>query len=213
MYRFSLWKLLRQTNQPRSLDQPSASACNGVKIVAMQSQRGISWVQAALLFSVCGMVSSQLGNLEGWGAYLLPIPFGILAAWLLVGRVGAGFALVVLDALVWQLAYRAAMALDEAKLPGGVVFCLAGLIGGLGVTLAAALSKRQAPPMSSLVVGALTGAICGLPFAWWFGAGNQGPIPEWALNLLCYGIWQGAVGLSLWRSFGKSQAQKLPGAA
>jgi len=177
---------------------------NGSSIVAMWSQGSIRWAQAALLFSVCGAASSQLFALGKWGDYLLPIPFGMLAAWLCVGRAAAGLALVVLDGLVWQLALRTAVELGTQGATGRKVFamCLAGLIGGLGVTLATALSKRQAPSVSSLGTGALTGAICGLPFAWWLVAGNQAPIPEWALTLLSFGIWQGAVGLSLWRSFG-----------
>ena len=81
----------------------------------MWSRRNLGWAQAALLFGVCGAASSRLVNPEGggtwaeWGFYLFPIPFGVVAAWLYVGRIVPGIALVILDAAVWQLAYRVAV--------------------------------------------------------------------------------------------------------
>jgi len=180
---------------------------NGSKIVAMWSQSGIRWAQAALLFGVCGAASSQLVNLEGWstwGFYLLPIPFGIAAAWLCVGRLAPGIELVIVDAAVWQLAYRMAhwFATDGPPLQRVAAMYLAGLVGGLGVSLATALAKRQAPGMRAVGIGALTGGVCGLPFAWWVIAGDRVPIPEWAFWTLCFAIWQAAVGVCLWRGFG-----------
>ncbi|MGB7758726.1 MAG: hypothetical protein WBL61_02800 [Bryobacteraceae bacterium] len=179
---------------------------NGSKIVAMWSQSSIRWAHAALLFGVCGAVSSQLVNLDGWstwGNYLLPIPFGIFAAWLCVGRLAPGIALVILDAAVWQLAYRTAhwLATDGPVLQRIAAMYLAGLIGGLGVSVAAALVKREAPPMRAVGISALAGGVCGLPFAWWVIVGNQVPIPEWAFITLCFAIWQAAVGVCLWQGF------------
>jgi hypothetical protein len=176
----------------------------------MWSQRNVGWAQAALLFGVCGAASSRLVNPEGggtwaeWGFYLFPIPFGVVAAWLYVGRIVPGIALVILDAAVWQLAYRLAVyrppiSMVVTPAPG---ICLAGLVGGLGVSLATALCKRQAPGMRNVGLGALTGAVCSLPFVWWVIAGDQLPIPEWAFWTLCFAIWQAAVGVCLWRGFG-----------
>ena len=177
---------------------------HGGSIVAMPSQSRIGWAQAALLFAVCGIASSQMTYLDNWGDYLLPVPFGILAAWLCVGRAVSGFCLVILDAAVWRLALRVAVELGAEGPTGRKLFamCLAGLIGGLGVTVSTALAKWQRPTVSSLAAGAAIGAICGLPFAWWLVAGNQAPLPEWAMLLVSFAIWQGAVGLNLWWNFG-----------
>jgi len=113
----------------------------------MWSPRNASWVSAALLFAVCGAASSQLLNLNEWGTFLLPIPFGILAAWFSVGSLAPGIALVALDAAVWQAAYRLAVRFgsDGPNLQRVAAMYLAGLVGGLGVSLAAALCQRRAP--------------------------------------------------------------------
>jgi hypothetical protein len=114
-----------------------------------------------------------------------------------------GIALVVLDAAVWQLAYRMALGLasDGPVVKRLAAMYMAGLVGGLGVSLAAALVKREAPPMRAVGIGALAGGICGLPFTWWVIAGHDLPIPEWAFITLCFTLWQGAVGVCLWRGF------------
>lgn len=78
---------------------------------------------------------------------------------------------------------------------------LAGLVGGLGVSLATALVKRHAPAMRAVGICALAGGVCGLPFAWWLIAGNQAPIPDRAFAALCFAIWQAAVGVCLWGGF------------
>jgi len=85
---------------------------------------------AALLFAVCGAASSQVLNLDDWASYVLPVPFGIVAAWLCVGRVAPGIALVILDAVVWQLAYRIAVKFgaDGPTLQRIAAMYLAGLV-------------------------------------------------------------------------------------
>jgi hypothetical protein len=190
--------------------QRRTAVANGSKISAMWSQRNLGWQHAALLFGVCGAASSQLLNLNDWGvflndlgAYLLPIPFGIVAAWLLVEGIVPAIWLVVLDAAVWQAAYRLATRFaDEGPIVQRVAaMYLAGLVGGLGVSLAAALCQRRAPSMRAVGLSALAGGVCGLPFAWWVISGNQAPIPDWAFSILCFAIWQAAVGVCLWRGF------------
>jgi hypothetical protein len=170
----------------------------------MWSQSSVRGTHAALLFSVCGAASSQLLNLEDWGIYLLPVPFGILAAWLCVDGIVPGIALAILSEGVWQAAYRVAERMGTEGGTGQKVFamCLAGLIGGFGVALATAASKRLAPPLAALGTIAIAGAICALPFAAWLISGNEAPLPEWLQMLLSFAIWQGAVGFGLWRSFG-----------
>jgi len=169
------------------------------------SQSSVRWAHAALLFGVCGAASSQLVNLDDWGSwsYLLPIPFGIVAAWLCVGKIVPGIALVILDAAVWQLAYRlaAGFGTEGPNLQRVAAMYLAGLVGGLGVSLATALAKRQAPAIRAVGISALAGGVCGLPFGWWVVSGNQVPIPEWAFSTLCFAIWQAAVGVCLWQGF------------
>jgi hypothetical protein len=169
----------------------------------MWSKRNAGWAQAALLFGVCGAASSQVPNLGEWGNYLLPVPFGIAAAWLSVGSLAPGIALVALDAAVWQAAYRLAVRFgsDGPNLQRVAAMYLAGLVGGLGVSLAAALCQRRAPGMRSVGIAALAGAVCGLPFAWWLISGNQAPLPDWAFSTLCFALWQAAVGVCLWRGF------------
>jgi len=168
------------------------------------SQSSVRWAHAALLFGACGAASSQLfDHLGDWGVFVFPIPFGLAAAWITVGSVVPGLALVILDAAVWLIAFRmaAALAANGSTLQTIVGIYLAGLIGGLGVGLATALVMRQAPAMRAVGMGALAGGVCGLPFAWWVIAGNQVPIPEWAFSTLCFTIWQAAVGVCLWRGF------------
>ena len=169
----------------------------------MGIQDRVGWAQAALLFAACGAASSQLLNLGDWGLVLLPVPFGVLAAWLCVGRVRPGLALVVLDACAWQTAYRVAgrLGTESGAARKVLAMCLAGLIGGFGVALAAALTKRRAASAANLATAAAAGAICGLPFAAWLITGNEAPLPEWAEMMVSFGIWQGAVGLDLWRNF------------
>jgi len=169
----------------------------------MWSQSSIRWAHAALLFAVCGAASSQVLNLDDWASYVLPVPFGIVAAWLCVGRVAPGIALVILDAVVWQLAYRIAVKFgaDGPTLQRIAAMYLAGLVGGLGVSLATALVKRHAPAMRAVGICALAGGVCGLPFGWWLDGGKQAPIPGWAVAALCFAIWQAAVGVCLWGGF------------
>ena len=127
----------------------------------MWSQSSIRWAHAALLFAVCGAASSQVLNLDDWASYVLPVPFGIVAAWLCVGRVAPGIALVILDAVVWQLAYRIAVKFgaDGPTLQRIAAMYLAGLVGGLGVSLATALVKRHAPAMRAVGICALAACL------------------------------------------------------
>ena len=165
----------------------------------MWSRTNIGWARAALLFGVCGAASSQLLNLGDWAYYALPIPFGVLAAWLTVESVASGIALVVLDAAVWQVALRLAtrFGTDGPTLQRVAALYLAGLVGGLGVSLATAVCQQREPAIRGTGIAALAGAVCGLPFAWWLIAGNQAPIPEWAFSTLCFALWQAAVGACL----------------
>jgi len=160
-------------------------------------------VPTALLFAVCGMASSQLLNIENWGTHLLPVPFGLLSAWLLVDAAGPAIVLVVLDAAVWQIAFRVAADLGAQSGTGRRVFALflAGLVGGLGVTLATALAQRRRPSLTAIATGSVLGGLGGLPFAAWVVLGLRSPIPEWLMLILCFAIWQGLAGASLWVSF------------
>ena len=169
----------------------------------MPSQSSVRWAHAALLFGVCGAASCRLFDLGDWAGYVFPIPFGLVAAWICVGGILPRLALVILDALVWQLAYRMAVALaaDGPTLKRTVGVYLAGLAGGLGVSLATAIVKRQAPAIRAIGICALAGAVCGLPFAWWLISGNQAPIPDWAFSTFCFAVWQASVGVCLWQSF------------
>jgi len=165
----------------------------------MWAQRNIGWARAALLFGVCGAASCHLLDLGDWANYVFPIPFGLLAAWLSVGSVAPGIALVVLDAVVWQAAYHLAtrFGAEGPTVQRVAALYLAGLVGGLGVSLATALCQRRAPAIRGTGIVALAGAVCGLPFAWWVISGNQAPIPDWAFSTLCFTIWQAAVGACL----------------
>ena len=160
---------------------------------------------------MCGAVSSRLLDLDNWNRWsihLLPILFGIVAAWLCVIRMAPGVALVILDAAIWQLAFRiGAIAMDPPTPQRVLWMCLAGLVGGLGVSLATAMCQRRAPAMSSVGVSALTGTFGSLSFAWWLVFGNYAPIPDWAISTLSFTIWQAAVGVCLWHGFrlGKPQ--------
>ncbi len=172
----------------------------------MWSQSRIRWIYTALLFGACGAASCQLIRLDGWstwGNFLLPIPFGVLAAWLCVGGIVPRIELIILHAAVWQLAYRMAhlLASDGSPLERVVAMYLAGLVGGLGVSLAAAFVKRQAPGIRALGITGLAGGVCALPFGWWVIAGHDVPIPELAFFTLCFALWQGAVGVCLWQGF------------
>ena len=176
----------------------------------MWSRSNFHWAHAALLFGVCGAASAQLINLDGWSAwgnFLLPIPFGVLAAWLCVGRLVPGIELVLLDAAVWQLAYRVAhrLATDGPDAQRVLAMCLSGLVGGVGVSLATALAKRQAPGLRPAIVSAVAGGVCGLPFGLWLISGHDFPVPELASFTLCVAIWQAGVGVCLWQGFRRGE--------
>lgn len=186
---------------------------------AMWSQRDLTRARAALLFGVCGAVSSQFVNLEGWGLYVLPVPFGILAAWLCIGRLGPGVALVILDAAVWQPALRIPDWLSTNPIitrPTVLSVSLAGLVGGLGVSVATALCQRRLPTVRAVGMCAITGSVCGLPFlcwrpgVWWISVGGfTTPWWVWAIAVLCFSIWQAAVGVCLWHGFRLGKADRV----
>ena len=180
----------------------------GATIVAMWSQSGIRWAHAALLFGVCGAASSQLVHFD-WGTWVLPIPFGVLAAWLFAEGALPRVLLVALTWAVWLGAYRTGLVMgsEGGSLRKLLAMCLAGLIGGFGVTVATAIARRTTPSPGGLVAVAAAGTICGLPFAAWLIAGNESRIPDWAQMLVSFTVWQGAVGFGLWRSFGTAASE------
>jgi hypothetical protein len=174
----------------------------------MRSQRNIGWAGAALLFGLCGAASSllsSLGHSSNWGngsLCVLPVPFGVVAAWLCVESAAAGVALVALDAAVWQLAFLSGAVVAEGAAPQPVLgMCLAGFLGGLGVSLAAALCQRREPARRSLGISAFAGAVCGLPFAWSVVFENRTEVPAWATSLASFVLWQAVVGVCLWHGF------------
>lgn len=171
------------------------------------SPRRLAVLGVVLLFGLCGLLSGRFFEVNGgWRTLLLPIPFGVAAAFLFL-RSAKAILVVPLYALVWTMAYFVAMDMAISRTPQSdyIPMCLAGLVGGLGVCLASGIVNRCLLSRRYLLAACLVGCVAALPFGLWLGeihralSINAHEDALQATRLLCsFAIWQAAVGAYLY---------------
>ncbi|MGA2435820.1 MAG: hypothetical protein ABSG25_11095 [Bryobacteraceae bacterium] len=155
----------------------------------------------ALLFAACGALSSYIMSTDSdarWLVLAVPLPFVFLSFLLFLRHTPKGLLALPLNVAVWFAAYRIAgdMAVyagdDRPFLP----MLLAGTVGGLGVTLAAAIGYRRLLSAKYLIAAAIIGGVSAVPFGLWLRSGSD---PLQAIYFRsAFAIWQAAVGTFLY---------------
>ncbi len=167
----------------------------------MPIERLLKAAGVALLFALCGAWSSSFMDAEGNGTLTVAIPFAFLMLGLLRGRVAARLLTLPLVAFVWFIAYVGAMLASRDHT--FLAMSVGGAIGGLGVTLCAAIGRRRLLSPKYLIAAAAIGGVSALPFGFWLRVSDRrawgGPDPAQPLRLrLSFAIWQAAVGTYLY---------------
>jgi hypothetical protein len=122
---------------------------------------------------------------------LTGLPFGLACSLRFVRPQKKWMALAVfLDCVTWVAAFRLGIAF-AGNLNPYVGMSLAGLVGGLGVTLATGLGCRTLYAGRTLAGAALAGAVAGAPF----GLVLDRSIHENLVLAISFPLWQAAVGL------------------
>jgi hypothetical protein len=118
------------------------------------------------------------------------LPFGMACSFRLMGQRKWIVPTVILDCITWVVAYRLGLALAGSvnPYPG---MAIAGMVGGLGVTLATGLGRRTLYSWRTFAGAALVGAIAGLPF----GLVLNRSAKEDLILAICFPLWQIAVGM------------------
>jgi hypothetical protein len=167
----------------------------------------LRYLLLTIAFGLSGALSAWLlvSNSDGpwlW-AWPVALPFAILSVALWVRSLKLSLIIVILDAVVWQIAFRGAIAM--AGLGNYVAVFLGGLIGAAGVFACMSLSKRQLLSNAGWAAG--IGALSALPFGRWLQA-DSGPGADSSylpLVMLCFAVWQIAIGLFLHFSYSGSR--------
>jgi hypothetical protein len=148
----------------------------------------------ALLFAITGAASSFIAGGETFRSYLIGIPFGILAAYLIGGTPKKIVVTAALISLVWIVAFYTALELDRLH-NTYLGMCMAGLVGGAGVLLSIQIGGAKPIFWKTVGIGALIGAVAAIPFCWNY-ASSDTPWGQFA-------IWQAAVGTYVYLAAGK----------
>ncbi len=160
----------------------------------------------AVAFGLSGALSAWLLTLGNDGPWLwgwpVALPFAVATVALWIRSLKLALVIVILDAVLWQAAFRGAIA--SVQLGEYAAVCIGGFIGAAGVVACMALIRRE------LLVRAgwagLLGAISAAPFGLWLrldsGASSGSHLP---LLMLCFAVWQIAVGLFLQHSFSRGR--------
>lgn len=138
-------------------------------------KRLMAAVGVALLFGLGGALSSLLfdGNnylvrssvtLPVPTFFLVPLPFAFLFT-LLFLRTNREILAAPLFVVAWVAAFLSAVTSLKVVKEYLVLWCVGGLVGGLGVTLAATLYRRHLLTVRYLAGGAAIGCAASLPFA------------------------------------------------
>jgi hypothetical protein len=160
----------------------------------------------AILFAACGALSSfwLLPDFPDHFEFIFPLPFALVCTALFMRKVGAVFAIALMD-IVWLISSFVANALgmwtNLSPLPGFV----GGSIGGFGLVLCAAICHPSAFSLNRVAYGGLIGAIAGLAFTSWtqiYMAQNYGDninrvFPK-TVPILAFALWQAAMGTYLY---------------
>ncbi len=168
-----------------------------------------------LLFEACGVLSSLLmfqdSNTAAARLYdcefrlrlflAVPLPFAVLCLLLLIAPVRRPILALFLNIAIWFVAYGLSFALGMGT--GGhhpfVAMCAGGIVGGLGVTLCAAIGHRGLLSIKHLVTIATIGGLSALPFGYWLDADQNHPDPLQPIYFrLGFVAWQAAVGTYLY---------------
>jgi len=160
----------------------------------------------AIAFGLSGALSAWLLTLGNDGPWLwgwpVALPFAVLSVALWVRSLKLALVILILDALVWQAAFRGAIAL--IGLGEYAAVCIGGLIGAAGVVACMGLSRRAL--LSRAGWAGLLGAISAAPFGLWLrvdsGASSGSNLP---LLMLCFAVWQIAIGLFMQHSFSRTR--------
>jgi hypothetical protein len=137
-----------------------------------------------------------------WG-WPVALPFAVLSVALWVRSLKLAPIIVVLDAVAWQAAFRAAIALNG---PGDyAAVCIGGFIGAAGVVACMGLIRREL--LARAGWAGLLGAVSALPFGLWLhvDSGANAGSPHLPLLILCFAVWQIAIGLFLQHSYSRSR--------
>lgn len=182
----------------------------------MMAEETQKLIAVALVFALCGAWSSSFMDADtGTDVLAVPIPFAFLMLGLLRGRVWARLLTLPLVTAVWFLAYLGVMsgAWDRPFLAMSV----GGMIGGVGVTLWAAIGQRRLLSPKYLILAATVGGVSALPFGFWLrvfaGRHSWDVVHDSAQAMrlhISFAVWQAAVGVFLYaasRRLGKGNDQ------
>jgi hypothetical protein len=154
----------------------------------------------AIAFGLSGALSAWLLSFNSDGPWLwgwpVALPFAILSVTLWVRSLKFALIIVVLEAVVWQAAFRGAVSL--AGLGNYASVCIGGFIGGAGVAASMGLRYRELFPKTGWA--ALLGAVAALPFGLWLRLDSGPESSQLPLLMLCFAVWQIATGLFLHRT-------------
>lgn len=160
----------------------------------------------AIAFGLSGALSAWLLTLGNDGPWLwgwpVALPFAGASVALWMRSLKPALIIVILDALVWQAAFRTAIAM--AGLGEYAAVCIGGFIGAAGVVACMGLSRREL--LSRAGWAGLLGAVSAAPFGLWLrvdsGSSSGSHLP---LLILCFAVWQIAIGLFVQHSFSRSR--------
>jgi len=120
------------------------------------------------------------------------LPFALACSLLWVRPARWIPAAVLIDCVIWVAALYIGVYLTF-KVYSGVNTLLAGLLGGVGLTLATSLGCRSLLNRRTLLGAAFLGAVAGIPFGFSQGRSSR----ETMIFLVSFPIWQLAIGMWL----------------
>jgi hypothetical protein len=152
------------------------------------------YAASGALSSIVGFMGEPLfkGGPLGSIVILTPLPFVWLSLALLFGA-RRRYLAAALTYAAWLAAYAVATRLVSVGTPY-FGMCLAGFVGGLGVTLADSICHLRLLGLKYLVGGALIGSAAALPFGAWTANFNNATW-AWACSFV---IWQSSMGTYLY---------------
>jgi hypothetical protein len=170
-------------------------------------QTALRYLGAAIVFGICGALSAAVllpvpGGFpfrQTFGNYLLGLPFSLLCTlWFM--RTPRAVLIIISMSLTWIVSYRVATIVGMIYDPPYPFLAawVGGLIGGLGLTLSAAIGWKRLLTPRHLIVGCAVGWLSALPLGIWLGA-NESINSATPSTLYCaFGIWQAATGMYLY---------------
>jgi hypothetical protein len=152
----------------------------------------------ALLFGVCGGLSSVLVDAEKRGGLLPVVVFALLSAVLFL-RSRKKILAAPLIVAVFPVAGISATAMGLGL---GVLYplgaCFGGLVGGMGVTLATSIGYPRLRSRRYLMGGGAIGCLAALPFSMWLYLQSKDSNDAYLWLHISFAIWQAAVGTYLY---------------